>query len=277
MVTKVFSPHPALAPFVQFYLIQQTNLPQEVHCVLACKVLASIQFAFKAPAVTSFHYHGTPVENRVHLGEKPAMIGPTNVFGNAYFTGELNLLAVALQTTGTHYFIKESATAMTNRGVQVELVNKAFNEAQEKLLAVSSPQAAVQTLEPYLIRHFYKNAPHVLKNDLSMITNYVDGREGMVHIEAMAKTFNRSRRWLEKQFQAQIGMSPKAYARAVRFRNVMRHLYHAPNPSWMEVVARFNYTDQSHLIKDFYQYAGNSPQAHFQSIPLIDQNIHKNF
>lgn len=142
MVTKVFSPHPALAPFVQFYLIQQTNLPEEVHCVLACKVLASIQFAFKAPAVTSFHYHGTPTENRVHLGEKPAMIGPTNVFGNAYFAGELNLLAVALQTTGTHYFIKESATAMTNRGVQVELVNKAFNEAQEKLLAVRSPQAA---------------------------------------------------------------------------------------------------------------------------------------
>lgn len=277
MITRVFLPHPALKPFVQFYLVQQTYLPQEVHCVVTCKVLASIQFAFKAPADTSFYYQGTPVGARVHLGVKPAMIGPTNVFGNAYFSGELNLLAVALKTTGSHYFIKESANAMTNREIQVELVAKEFNEAQEKLLAVSSPEAAVQVLEPYLIRHFCKNAPHICKNDLSAVTNHIDRQNGMVNIEDLAKEFHLSRRWLEKQFQVQIGMSPKAYARAVRFRNVLGRLYQAPTPSWMEAVAAFNYTDQSHLIKDFYQYTGKSPQTHFQSTPHIDQKIHTNF
>jgi AraC-like DNA-binding protein len=205
------------------------------------------------------------------------MIGPSNVFGNAYFTGELNLLAVALKSTGTYHFIKESANVMTNRGVLVELIAKTFNEAQEKLLAVTTPEAAVQTLEPYLIQHFYKNTSPAPKNDFLVATNYIDERHGMVNIEDMAKTFGRSRRWLEKQFQVQVGMSPKAYARAVRFRKVMHYLYQSSSPSWLEIVAQFNYTDQSHLIKDFYQYTGSSPQAHFQNIPLIDQSIHKNF
>jgi|GEM_PF-6911329 AraC-like DNA-binding protein len=277
MVTKVYLPHPALAPFVKFYLIQELNAPQPIETVVTCKGIANLQFAFKNPAITSFHYAHTAPEHRVHLGDKPAMIGLPTMSGTAYFEGELHLLAVALQTTGMYFFIKESASAMTNRSILVDLVAKIFNEAQEKLLTVASPQAAIALLEPYLIRHFYNNAPYAWKTDLSVVTNYMDECRGLVRIEAVAKHFNRSRRWLEKQFQTQIGMSPKAYARAVRFRNVLLHLYQSASPSWMEVVAQFDYTDQSHLIKDFYQYTGNSPQVHFQNVPLIDQNLHKNF
>lgn len=277
MVTKVFLPHPALAPFVKFYLIQELNAPQPTETVVTCKGLANLQFAFKKPAITSFHYADTAAEQRVHLGEKPAMIGPPTTSGTAYFEGEIHLLAVALQTTGMYFFIKEAASAMTNRSIQVELVQKTFNEAQEKLLTVDRPEAAIVLLEPYLLQHFYKNAPYAWKTDLSVVTNYIDQCRGLVRMEALANQFNRSRRWLEKQFKTQIGISPKAYARAVRFRNVLLHLYQSSSPSWMEVIARFDYTDQSHLIKDFYQYTGSSPQVHFQNVPLIDQSLHKNF
>jgi AraC-like DNA-binding protein len=277
MYTQVYPPHPALAPFVKYYLVQQFSLPHEVHIVLSCKVLAAIQFAFKVPAITSFHYHGIPAEDRVHLGEKPAMIGPATTFGDAYFAGELNLIAVALQTTGTYFFIKESAKVMNNKGMPIDLVAKEFNEAQERLLSVSDPKEAIALLEPYLIRYFHKNTYRYWKQDLSVITDYIDQHQGLVTVEAVAKQFQMSRRWLEKQFQIQIGMSPKAYARALRFRNVLSYLYHSPTPSWMDAVAQFDYTDQSHLIKDFYQYTGNSPLVHFQNTPFIDQNIHKNF
>lgn len=277
MFTKVYLPHPALHPFVKFYLVQQFSAIPGVHAILSCKGLAALQFAFKSPAITSFYYNGTAPTDKVELGEKPAMIGPPTTFGKAYFEGEQNLLAVALQPTATHYFIKESATAMTNRGINIELVEKEFNEVQEKLLTVSQAQAAIKLLEPYLIRFFHKNAGQVWKKDLSVITDYIDQRQGLVSVEELAKQFHLSRRWLEKQFQTQIGMTPKGYTRVIRFRNVLNHLYHSPQPSWMEVVARYNYTDQSHFIKDFYQFTGNSPKVHFQNLNLIDQNIHQNF
>ncbi|MDX2070118.1 MAG: helix-turn-helix domain-containing protein [Haliscomenobacter sp.] len=277
MFTQVHLPHPALRPFVKFYLVQQFNATPGISTVLSCKGLAAIQFSFKTPAVTSFYYHGTAPEDKVHLGETPAIIGPPTTFGHAYFVGEQNLLAVALQPTATHHFIRESATAMTNRGINVELVEKEFNEVQEKLLGVAQSEVAIQLLEPHLIRFFHQNASYAWKKDLSVITNYIDQQMGLIGVEDLANHFHLSRRWLEKQFKTQIGMSPKGYARAIRFRNVLKHLYHMPQPSWMEVVAQFNYTDQSHLIKDFYQYTGSSPKEHFQSLHVVEQNIHQNF
>lgn len=277
MFTQVYFPHPALHPFVKFYLVQQFNATPGINTVLSCKGLAALQFAFKIPAITSFYYNGTAPEDKVHLGEKPAIIGPPTTFGHTYFEGEQNLLAVALQPTAIHHFIKESATAMTNRGIKVELVEKEFNEIQEKLLGVVQPEAAIKLLEPYLIRFFHQNAGHAWRKDLSVITDYIDQRKGLIGVEDLANHFCLSRRWLEKQFKAQIGMTPKGYTRAIRFRNVLNHLYHMSEPSWMEVVAQFNYSDQSHLIKDFYQYTGSSPKDHFQSLHVVEQKIHQNF
>lgn len=245
--------------------------------MVSCKGLGALQFAFKKPATTSFYYNGTAPENKITLGERPAMIGPPTTFGHAYFEGEQNLLAVALQPTGTHHFIQESAEAMTNRGIKIELVEKGFNELQEQLFEVEQPEAAINLLEPYLIQFFSRKNKRAWKKDLSVITNYIDQNQGLVRVESLANYFCVSRRWLERQFKVQIGMTPKTYCRVVRFRNVLNCGYHSNRPSWMQLVAQFDYTDQSHLIKDFYQYTGSSPQDHFQNLPLIDLRIHRNF
>jgi AraC-like DNA-binding protein len=277
MLPEIFLPQPALRPFIKFYLTQQFDAGSGIQNNMSCKGLAAFMFAFKTPATSSFYYNGTAPEDKVHLSEKPAMIGPPTTFGKASFKGDQNLLLVALQPTATHYFIKESATAMTNRAIHIELVEKTFNEVQEKLFTVTQAQAAILLVEPYLIRFFRNNVGKAWQKDLLVITDYIDQHQGLVSVEDLAKQFHLSRSWLEKQFKTQIGMTPKGYARVIRFRNVMKHLYQSPQPSWMEVVARYNYTDQSHFIKDFYQFTGSSPKVHFQKINAIDQDLHQSF
>jgi AraC-like DNA-binding protein len=186
-------------------------------------------------------------------------------------------LTVALQPTAIQYFIKDSSHLMTNRGLRVESVTNFFNEAQERLLAVKTSKEAIQILEPYLFKYFSDNQQSFRQKDISIIADYIDQRNGLINVEALAKEFNQSRRWMEKQFQVQIGMSPKAYARAVRFRDMLAHLYSLPNPSFLDAVAKFNYTDQSHLIKDFYQYTSLSPLAYFKDTPLFEQIVHQTF
>jgi AraC-like DNA-binding protein len=277
MITKILPSHPALAPFVKHYLVYEWHIAEAIDALVACKVLGAILFSFKSPSNTSFRYSGMDESNRVFLGEKPAMIGPTNTFGHAYFEGEINILIVALQPTATQYFLRDDAQLLTNEGLRVESVTNFFNEAQERLLDVKSSNEAIQILEPYLFKYFSDNQQSFRQKDISIIADYIDQRNGLINVEALAKEFNQSRRWMEKQFQVQIGMSPKAYARAVRFRDMLAHLYSLPNPSFLDAVAKFNYTDQSHLIKDFYLYTSLSPLAYFKDTPLFEQIVHQTF
>lgn len=277
MITKILPSHPALAPFVKHYLVYEWHTEEAIDALIACKVLGAILFPFKSPCNSSFRYSCMDESNKVILGEKSAMIGPTNTFGHAYFEGEINILTVALQPTATQYFIKDASHLLTNEGLRVESVTNFFNEAQERLLAAKSSNEAIQILEPYLFKYFSDNQRSFRQKDISIIANRIDQCHGLINVEALSKEFHQSRRWMEKQFQLQIGMSPKAYARAVRFRDMLAHLFSLPNPSFLDAVAKFNYTDQSHLIKDFYQYTSLSPLSYFKDTPLFEQIVHQTF
>ena len=76
---------------------------------------------------------------------------------------------------------------------------------------------------------------------------------------------------MQKKFKEQIGMSPKAYACATRFRSLISELYNNPDLSWMDLVVHYEYTDQSHLIKDFHRYTGTSPKEYFRYTLKLDQ------
>ncbi|MGZ7079073.1 MAG: helix-turn-helix domain-containing protein, partial [Thermoanaerobaculia bacterium] len=66
------------------------------------------------------------------------------------------------------------------------------------------------------------------------------------------------------RFDAAVGVSPKMFARVVRFRRVLREIA-APAVDWSDVALSAGYFDQSHLIADFRQFAGTTPVPFFLS------------
>jgi len=44
----------------------------------------------------------------------------------------------------------------------------------------------------------------------------------------------------------------------------------------MEMVARFQYNDQSHLIKDFHDFTGSSPVRHFAQYGYAETLLKQN-
>ena len=58
-----------------------------------------------------------------------------------------------------------------------------------------------------------------------------------------------------------MGTSPKLLSRMVRFQNVLGHLVSGANLDWAALAAELGYADQSHLIRDFSDFAQLSPGA----------------
>jgi AraC-like DNA-binding protein len=81
---------------------------------------------------------------------------------------------------------------------------------------------------------------------------------GSVRIEDVVKRSGHSHRHLVARFTEQVGMSPKAAARVLRFEHSVRLLERA-DTSLADVAAATGHYDQSHLTREVRALAGCSP------------------
>lgn len=90
----------------------------------------------------------------------------------------------------------------------------------------------------------------------------IEAAHGALPVEALADTLHVSRQYLALQFRQQVGITPKLFARICRFRRALALLR---NPSragdLAALAADCGYFDQSHLIRDFRDFADSTPGA----------------
>ncbi|MGQ0616983.1 MAG: helix-turn-helix domain-containing protein [Acidimicrobiia bacterium] len=82
---------------------------------------------------------------------------------------------------------------------------------------------------------------------------------GAVEVGALARELGWSRRHLGERFRCEIGLSPKALARVVRFERSRRLLARPDHPRLADVAVRVGYYDQAHLNREWRVLAGCSP------------------
>ncbi|MFL6248769.1 MAG: DUF6597 domain-containing transcriptional factor [Thermoanaerobaculia bacterium] len=83
---------------------------------------------------------------------------------------------------------------------------------------------------------------------------------GNVRIDPLAREIGISRQHLARQFLHHVGVSPKTFARVMRFRRLTQSL-DARREGWADVALDHGFYDQSHLIAEFRELAGATPDA----------------
>jgi AraC-like DNA-binding protein len=83
---------------------------------------------------------------------------------------------------------------------------------------------------------------------------------GSARIDELVRQTGVSHRHLATRFREQVGMTPKAYARVLRFEHSLT-LLRRGGPSLASVAAAAGYYDQSHLNRDFQAMAASSPRT----------------
>jgi AraC-like DNA-binding protein len=83
--------------------------------------------------------------------------------------------------------------------------------------------------------------------------------QGRIRIASLCAELGVSPRHLTRRFGTQIGLSPKAVSRQLRFAAVRRRLQTPDGRSWTEIALAAGYFDQAHLSRDFRELAGITP------------------
>ncbi|QGZ43097.1 helix-turn-helix domain-containing protein [Pseudoduganella flava] len=90
----------------------------------------------------------------------------------------------------------------------------------------------------------------------------IEAAGGALRVDALADDLGVSRQHLTLQFRQQVGLTPKLFARICRFRHALDRLRDtAADGDLAALAADCGYFDQSHLIRDFHDFAASAPAA----------------
>lgn len=82
---------------------------------------------------------------------------------------------------------------------------------------------------------------------------------GDIRVAEIAGKLDWSRKHLSQRFQSQLGLTPKAIARIIRFHAALAMARRNGKADWADIAAACGYADQAHLTRDFSEFAGTSP------------------
>ncbi len=151
-------------------------------------------------------------------------------------------------------------TEIVNQNYDASLIlGGEINDVQEQLSVLDNYDAMFAILNNYFIqkvKQFQNNIQPVDKIGF-MIFNNPQG----FNLEKTAGNACLSFRQFEKRFAQQVGLTPKYFARVCRFYQAYELKELRPNLDWLSVAVRTGYNDYQHLVKDFKQFAGVTPNV----------------
>jgi AraC-like DNA-binding protein len=94
---------------------------------------------------------------------------------------------------------------------------------------------------------------------IDALLRHIQSSRGALSIMQWARDHRVDPRYIERTFGAMIGMTPKRYARVIRFKHAYHELVTGRVPA--EVVHLDGYYDRSHFNKEFRSFIGATPTA----------------
>ena len=135
--------------------------------------------------------------------------------------------------------------------------------AQDLVDAISEAKdnpARIRRTEAFLTQQLRGGGPDPLVNEAVRL---IKESKGLIRIKDLGHALYISQDPLEKRFRAQVGSTPKQYSSIIRLRNIIDTW--SSYPSLTSASYDAGYFDQSHFIKDFRTFTGESPKDFFRS------------
>jgi AraC-like DNA-binding protein len=165
------------------------------------------------------------------------------------------------------------ATEFTGRHVALEdLWGRQAELVRARLIEAGDPARQLDVLETVLLeRSPAITALHpAVAGALAYFATAASVREAV-------RRSGYSHRAFVALFRKTVGLTPKTYTRVLRFQRVLAELSATTNtgcaPSWVDLAMRAGYSDQSHFVREFREFAGVTPEYYRRAAPAASHHV----
>lgn len=271
---REFAPCQALRPYVRAFFHFTTRPARE-----------QVRNARPVIRETSFH-HGQPYWSRLfadgHVsivfsqGEGYAIEGLWNPGPGGrcgHFIGPMATAHPASRgdrlTQAGAYLLPASSSILTGAppselagrvAAATDLWGREGDAIEDQIFSADGGAASVDYLERALLRRLRLARVRECPLDVAALAASINAQRGAAGIGELAEQAGVSRQYLTRVFREHAGVAPKLYSRLARFRAVLELAGRRAKIDWARAAAEAGYADQSHMIADFRQFSGVTPE-----------------
>lgn len=174
-------------------------------------------------------------------------LGPSQVIAVRLYPWAVpSLVDIEIAQTHLEYMALNSVWKRFANSIQRSLCRKEYAEA-------------VACLQQFVLEQWVDIPRHVAP--VRTAGQMLFAARGQMSMAALADHCFLSQSRFERQFKYFTGVTPKIYARLVRFEAACNALVVNPSYSLVDLALEFGYTDQAHLTHDFNVFTAHTPKV----------------
>ena len=188
------------------------------------------------------------------------VVGPSSRHSaRLLLAGPVAAFHVAFQPTGFHRLFGIGMGQLSDIAVGIcDLGLKPLDEFVGSIRQAPDFPSRVRVADNWLA---HRLAWSRAADPLDHVARLIRHANGAPPVAKMAARLDLSPRQLQRRFTDQVGLTPKLYARTVRFDAVLEARERNPDLTWTTLAHRFGYFDQAHLLRDAHAFTGMPPSA----------------
>lgn len=186
---------------------------------------------------------------------------PTLGCGRAWLCG------VRMSPVGAARLFGDQFSNLTHRIVDLEsILGSATAALLQRLRRASGAEARFEHIAKFLAERF--SGRDGFAPEVAAAAHLLERSGGRRPIAGVAHAVGWRRERLHRDFAAQVGLSPKVFARTVRFRDALSRVATRTATPLTVIAHESGYADQAHFNRDFRVFTGVTPSAYRDRLGL---------
>lgn len=225
--------------------------------------------------------------NEIHIHD-PKQPEQYRRFSGAVFSGTYSrsfvcnavqheaIMGVHFKPGGVLPFLNAETSELANEHANLaDLWGRSGLELYERLCSAATHQQRFRTMENVLRGRLQDHTGRQLQVNVALQMFAIGNG---ARVRNVAQEVGLSQRRFIQMFSSHVGLAPKLYCRILRFQQARVLAENLEPPDWATIAVACGYFDQSHLIRDFKEFSGSTPeiywlQQHHKDDRLKDNHV----
>jgi AraC-like DNA-binding protein len=189
-----------------------------------------------------------------------AVVGPqTYRRAHVHLSGQIHVFNILFQPTGLNRLVGINMTSLVNQDPAAsDVLGKAAAVLGDAVCAAPDFQLRVAAVERWVGMMLDKGGPD---GTIGLASRQMIALRGRARIEDLVAKSGLSTSQFQRRFATQVGMTPKLFARTIRFDRTPVARRNAPSRPWTDIIHELGYFDQAHFIRECHAFAGLPPSS----------------
>jgi len=241
-------PTERLKPYIKYFVVSELESESEYKVFPSSGLVIGFQYKGKLSNIQ---------DNAVIKLSSAGITGITDNYKIFKNSVDIGTILVYFTEIGFIHFTSQPANELFNLSLPlVDIFDKnSVEELEEKLVLAHTDILRIKIVEQFFVAQLKDiQIDKLIVEAVQLIYK----SKGTIRIKELNERLFISQSPFEKRFRKAVGTTAKKFASIVRFNTVLDHLN--KNKTLSDICYENNFFDQAHLIKNFKQFTGDTPE-----------------